>query len=395
MKDIDKALFKKLEDFTVMSDKKFWEYVNDARDAAKDICDEYWPKAQEEELTQSEAFLLLNCLFIHSHARILDHSKSLAQFYPTKQLTKNRLAKLENLWWTDHFTAGISKWSTLNWFSANKTKTGKDGKKKFNGASTHFVCGYHDLPFYIIPLMHGAWHEPRRNKDSISIEMVNAGALHREGDNWHYWAKQLPLTLVQELPPVMLDKAYRGVKVMQPFTKEQLLNNLTLKRVSLAALGERLAPERMSQHSDWRGGKTDMGPIWPFDDINEAMFSLDPLPEMDFIQQYEDFLDEEGTIWDEVDGWDTHDESNNPEYGNLTPTHDDDVDAEDDGFFDTDDVQQALARKGYNVKVDGKMGPQTRQAITSFQRDWNKTHPSDLIKVDGIAGPATCQRLQK
>jgi len=395
MNDIDKSLFKKLEDFTKMTQKKFWAYVEETRGPAKDICEEYWPKAQEQELTQPEAFLLLNCLFIHSHARILDHSKALAKHYPTKQLTKNKLKKVENLFWTDHFTAGISRWSTLNWFSSNKTRTGKDGKKKYNGASTHFVCGYHDIPFYIIPLMHGAWHEPRRNKDSISIEMVNAGALHQKNNRWRFWAKELPMKLVQELPPVLLDKPYRGVKVMQPFTKEQLINSITLKRVVLSALGERLGPERMSQHSDWREGKTDMGMLWPHDEINDAAFALDPIPELDFIQQYEDFLDEEGDIWDEADGWDTHDELNNPEYGQSTPTHDDDDDEDDDGFFDTDDVQRALVKKGYSVNVDGKMGPETRRAVKQFQADWNKAHPSDRIKVDGIAGPATCQRLQK
>jgi len=182
---------------------------------------------------------------------------------------------------------------------------------------------------------------------------------------------------------------------MQPFTKEQLINSITLKRVVLSALGERLGPERMSQHSDWREGKTDMGMLWPHDEINDAAFALDPIPELDFIQQYEDFLDEEGDIWDEADGWDTHDELNNPEYGQSTPTHDDDDDEDDDGFFDTDDVQRALVKKGYSVNVDGKMGPETRRAVKQFQADWNKAHPSDRIKVDGIAGPATCQRLQK
>jgi len=384
-----------LVDYSNMTLKKFWTLVDTEADGALIACTKLWALAKERELTQEEAITCLNMLFIHSHARIKAHSKSLAKYYPTKQFTKNRLKNVEDLWWTDHFTAGISRWSTLNWFSSNKTRTGKDGKPKYNGASTHFVCGYHDLPFYIIPLMHGAWHEPRRNKDSISIEMVNAGGLELKGGKWSFWARELPLPLIQELPPVLLDKPYRGLKAMQPFTKEQIINSIILKRVVHAALGERVTPVRMSQHSDWRQGKTDMGVLWPYEDVNAAAFALDPIPELDFIQQYEDFLDDEGEIWDEADGWEEHDEQHNPEYGHATPTHDDDIDDDGDGFFDTDDVQRALAKKGYSVKIDGQPGPETRKRVMQFQRDWNKAHPSDKIKVDGIAGPATCERLQK
>lgn len=385
----------KLVDYTKMTQKKFWELVKNKGAAAGGKCGEAWEIAQERSLTQEEAIACLNQLFIYSHYRIKKHSNALAKYYPTKQLSRNKLKNLDDLWWTDHFTAGISRWSTLNWFSSNKTRKGKDGKMKYNGASTHFVCGYHDLPFYIIPLMHGAWHEPRRNKDSISIEMVNAGGLKLKDNKWHFWARALPQALVQELPPVMLDKPYRGKKAMQPFTKEQITNSIILKRVVIAALGGRLEEDRMSQHSDWREGKSDMGVLWPYDEVNDAAYAADPIPELDFIQNYEDFLDEEGEIWNEADGWDKHDELDNPEYGQGTPTHDDDDDDDDDGFFDTDDVQRALVKKGYNVKIDGKMGPQTRRAVKQFQTDWNKAHPSDRIKVDGIAGPATCQRLQK
>ncbi len=387
----------KLKDYTAMAKGKFWALVKDEGDEAEARFKELWKELDERHLEQDEAIECLNTLFIYSHKRIKEHSGALAKVYPTKQFTKNRLKTREELWWVDHFTAGISRWSTLNWFSAAKRKK-KSGKIGYAGASTHFIQGYHDDPFYIIPLMHGSWNEPRRNKDSISIETVNAGKLTKDKDNkWCYWARRLPQELVQELPPVLLDKPYRGVKVMQPFTEDQIINNIKLKRLVIAALHGKLEPCRMSQHTDWREGKTDMGVLWPFTDCNAAAFGPEPIPELDFIQtgDYMAFLDEEGTIWDETHGWETHDETANPSYGDDTPTHDDDPDDDTSKVYDIKDIQLKLIKKGFRITADGKLGPKTHQAIKLFQADWNKKHsnPKDKIGVDGIPGPVTCNCL--
>ncbi len=51
-------------------------------------------------------------------------------------------------------------------------------------------------------------------------------------------------------------------------------------------------------------------------------------------------------------------------------------------------IQAALREAGfYNGNIDGKVGPQTRSAITSFQRSQN-------LKADGIVGRATWGALQ-
>ena len=387
----------KIIDYSAMKQNDFWKLVDTDGAAAQEVFEKYWNELNERLLTQEEAIECLNALFVDSHRRIRDHSDALAKVYPTKQLTKNRLAVRNELWWVDHFTAGISCWSTLNWFSAAKRKK-KSGKMGYAGASTHFIQGYHGDPFYIIPLVHGSWNEPRRNKDSISIETVNAGMLKKNKEGkWAYWARELPQALVQELPPVLLDKPYRGVKVMQPFTKDQIVNNIKLKRLVIAALQSKLEPCRMSQHTDWRAGKTDMGVLWPFEDCNDAAFSPDPIPELDFIQQeaYTALLDKEGTIWDETEGWDKHDEADNPSYGEETPTHDDDPDDDTDKVYSIKDVQNRLIRKGFTIYADNKMGPKTRKALKGFQADWNKLNPKDRIKVDGIPGPQTCNRLFK
>jgi len=385
----------KLTDFFKFSKKEFWEMVEKLGESASEEFKQLWAKADEELLSHEEAVTCLDDLFIHSHRRIRDHSPKLAKNYPTKQFSKNRLKNREHLWWTDHFTAGISRWSTLNWFSAQKRKK-KNGKMGLAGASTHFVLGYHDAPFYIIPLMHGAWHEPRRNKDSISIEHVNAGGIHqnKKTDRWHYWAGPIPHPLVLELPPVLLDKKFRGLSVMQPYTQEQVIQSVKLKRIVIAALPELLDPCRMSQHTDWREGKTDMGVLWPFEECNSAAFASDPIPELDFVQQYEDFLDDVGDIWDEVEGWDEHDESDNPSYGELTPTHDDDDDDDEATILRTRDVQELLVQHGFPVDIDGLPGPKTSAAIKDFQITWNRKNPRDLLKVDGKAGPNTCAKLK-
>jgi peptidoglycan hydrolase-like protein with peptidoglycan-binding domain len=49
-------------------------------------------------------------------------------------------------------------------------------------------------------------------------------------------------------------------------------------------------------------------------------------------------------------------------------------------------VQEALNAKGYKVKVDGKMGKETRKALSDFQK-------SNGLKADGKASKATLEKL--
>ncbi len=379
-------------DYSKMTLKKFWTLVDEEGDAANETATRLFEKAKSTKLTQDEATECLNALFVDSHQRIRTHSKTLAKYYPTKQLTKNRLER-EHLWWVDHFTAGISGWSTLNWFSSNKTqKSKKTGKPKYNGASAHFVLGHTGLPLYIIPLMHAAWHEPRRNKDSIAIEIVNTGGLRLHGGYWCYWPKdwkqRVPQALITALPPVTLAQKYKGHKAMQPFTLSQIANNIVLKRIVTAALPGKLDDSRMSQHEDWREGKSDMGPLWPYEKVNDSVFIPIPIEQLAFIQRYPDDV-EIGVDLSEDD----IDFAENPEYGVTTPTHDDDED-NDKPLLGTKEIQEILVRKGIKLDMDGKFGPKTKTAIKRFQNTWNTTHPDDMLKVDGIAGPATCNALQ-
>lgn len=58
--------------------------------------------------------------------------------------------------------------------------------------------------------------------------------------------------------------------------------------------------------------------------------------------------------------------------------------------MNTRDVQESLRELGWPIDGDGSFGPQTRQAVSDFQRGftfWN-------LLVDGFAGPQTWNALQ-
>lgn len=383
-----------LEHYSNLSEKEFWNLVTKNSVSAETTAHRLFDKAERENLTQEEAEECLNALFLDSHRRIREAVPELAKHYPTVQLTPGRLGSRDELWWVDHFTAGISAWSTLSWFSSKLVKK-KSGKTGLAGASTHFVLGHNGLPFYIIHLDDGAWHEPRRNKDSISIEMVNAGPLHMMNNQWHYWARKVPPDLVKELPPVRLDVPYKSATVMQPFTLSQIRYNALLKKIVMAALPGKLVPERMTQHSDWRDGKFDMGPLWPLEDVNAAALENIPLDQWAFYNDHAAYVEYVGAVGEYIEAEHEDDLERNPEYGEDELTDDESSDSETDFVWTTKEVQKNLDELGYTLDVDGLFGPQTKSTVKNFQRDWNRKHPGELLKVDGIPGPKTCSSISK
>ena len=58
-------------------------------------------------------------------------------------------------------------------------------------------------------------------------------------------------------------------------------------------------------------------------------------------------------------------------------------------------VQQQLNELiGASLTLDGNLGPQSREAISTFQREYTVQHPQDPLAIDGRLGPQTYKRIQ-
>jgi hypothetical protein len=400
------------------------EYVKRLQTEAKAIREEFatlWEAAGAGPLTLEQAQRTLDLLYDRTHLDIIEKLPDYVDFFPTPQRYAGRLSKVDSLWWLDHATAGINGWGTLRWFSgkpvghterftdkaaadavAKKRKSKvveKDGAffvswTGLAGACTHFIAFADGTPFMLLRITDGAWGEPKRNGDAIQIEMVNALVCRLKGLDWYFWAGKLPPALVAIQPPEALEKPFRGATHMLPYTWQQVITNIKLKRLCTAALPDRMARGRMSQHTDWRESKYDMGPLWPLDLCNDAAFENYPIESYSFMQQ---FVQAPGT--DAI-----VDLSELKELERLAASDkpDEDIDRWDDDqtIDNTTEVQQALidlygpgALPKYGV--DGDLGAETTMAVRHFQEDWNRNHSADRIKIDGVPGLKTRKRLTK
>ena len=400
---------------------KFWDdLLSQDTLAIRQEFDDLWVKAGAGAITPEQAERTLDLLFKVSHLRIAENA-SLRANYPTEQGGPfNKLASVEHLWWVDHATAGINGNGTLDWFSSKrrtlvrKFKTEAEARAHYGaakpdakvyqkegawyvqwigyaGAVTHFVSFFDGTPFYILKIAHCCWGEPRRNADAIHIELVNPLVCRLKDGVWHFWAGPISQKLLDGgLVPVSLDKPFRGAKYMMPYTWSQVITNIKLKRLCVMATG-RMSPERMSQHTDWRESKFDMGPLWPHKVINDAAFEMMPVEEYDFMKAFvvpstmDDIVDKSELAAIEAGIYDVYDMDND------TPADVVDLDS-------TRKVQEVLI-KLYGDDIlpkygaDGDLGPETCKAVRHFQWNWNRHKPSDAIRVDGIPGTVTCDRL--
>lgn len=379
--------------YNVMSPKEFWALVKSQGDMARARFLISWEKVGNGKvLKEVDAQKTLNDLFLYSHQRI--QAKGLEKYFPTQQCYRDKLLNVQDIWWVDHYTAGINGWSTVNWFSSRKNANGK-----FNGASTHFIQDYHGDPLYLVSITNGAWHEPRRNRDSISIETVNAGRLHRnDAGNWAYWAGEVPLNLLNELPPTSITPPYKGAEYLQPFTLDQIRNNILIKRLVKMALGERISPLRMSQHSDWREGKSDMGPMWPFEECNAGAFNegMFPVSQLHIIQSFENSPLGKPEILEDHSKVD-EDNPNSPEYGHSSPTQDDDEPDHGKHVLSVVEAKPHLNKLGFTGGDSSNYDQHFTQAVKMFQAAWNHKredlHPELVLTIDGILGPLTTKAL--
>jgi hypothetical protein len=407
----------------------FWKDLLDREDEIRAEFAEMWEKAGAGPITQEDAVKTLQLLYDRSHLDIyLNMRPEYRKYFPTKQGNRNRLKKVQNLWWVDHATAGVNGYGTLGWFSSMprthakkfsdkakaqayaKQRKGKVKEKKgkwvvtWTGlacAVTHFVVFTNGLPFMLLPLDDGCWGEPMRNGDGIHVEMVNPLICKLKNGQWNYWAGKIPQTMLDVQKPEQLEKPFRGATHMMPYTWEQVVTDIKLKRLCIAATQTyengkwdmRMHPDRMSQHTDWRRSKYDMGPLWPFDLVNQAAFDTHPIEEYSFVQ-----------FFVRAPGMDDVADSDEVEMSYLHAAQDENVDHDlhdDDVTIDSVmDIQNVLIRI-YGDEIlpkygaDGDMGNETTGAVRWFQKDWNRNNREDQIKVDGIPGVRTQARMKK
>jgi hypothetical protein len=407
----------------------FWTDLKNNSVAIRQEWEDLWEKAGSGYISPAQAKRTLEVLYLRSHLDLLENASNYKKFFPTKQCYPGRLKKVKSLWWVDHATAGINGWGTLKWFSSKprghakkfdtkaaanayakrrKGKVSKSGTKYvvkwkgYAGACTHFTVFTNGLPFMLLRLDDGCWGEPKRNGDGIHIEMVNALICRQKNQTWYFWAGPIPQSILDVQMPVRLDESFRGAKVMLPYTWDQVVTNIKLKRLCVAATTEQLRPEdveltprmaldRMSQHTDWRTSKYDMGPLWPFDMCNQAAFENLPIESYDFVQRFikapgmDDVVDLEELK--QLEAWAADEDQEHELYD------------EDTSIDSIKEVQQTLI-KIYGSEVlpkygaDGDCGTETRKAVRRFQNNWNKNNPYDTLKVDGVPGTQTCARLE-
>lgn len=404
--------------------QRFWDVLL-AEDAVaiRQEYEELWQRAGAGGLiSAAQAQRTLELMFKRSHLDLKD--MGLQEVYPTEQGGPwNALEQVLHLWWLDHATAGVNGKGTLGWFSSKRRKHVREfkveadarnfyGARKpdsevyqkggmwyvswsgYAGAVTHFVNFLDGTPFYLVKIKHCCWGEPKRNRDGIHIETINPLVCRMKNDRWHYWAGPIPQQLLdQGLVPTDLDKPFRGAKYMMPYTWQQVIANIKLKRLCIAATDGRMSQERMSEHTDWRTSKYDMGPLWPRQLINSAAFDTMPVEEYDFVKHF--------VVADGMDNIVDKTELTAIEEGNY-PIYDmdDQTSADMEDIDSTVKLQQALL-KLYGPQTlplygaDGDLGPETCRAAKRFQKDWNRNQPKDPIKEDGIPGVETCARLTK
>lgn len=409
-------------------DKKYVELLTKDEAEIRAEFAELWGLAGEGPIKPQQAVRTLDLMYKRSMLDIIHKLPHYVEHYPALMGYRGRLKHVDSLWWVDHATAGINGMGTLGWFS-NKKRTHtkkftdraaaeryakrrkskvvqKEGKfyvswKGYANAITHFVVLRDGTPFMILPIGDGCWGEPKRNGDAIQVEMVNPLVVRRKGEGWNFWAGKIPDSIVLAQPPEALDRKFRGATHMMPYLWEQVITNIKLKRLCVAAtmkqmdpedveLTPRMALDRMSQHTDWRDSKFDMGPLWPFDMCNKAAFENYPIDSYSFFQDFIKAGDMDPVAdYDEVKALAAQAENEEEEH---------DVWDDDETIDSTKEIQDALIRL-YGPDAlprfgaDGSMGRETTTAVKHFQVDWNR-NSNDRIKEDGIPGVVTCAKLE-
>ena len=185
----------------------------------------------------------------------------------------------------DHYTAGISVVGTLKWFS-NMTRSGT--------SSAHAIVDHGGRIYLVInPLTHIAWHARRDSYTHVGIEHVNAGLLRKENGKFFYQGTRRYPNKYKHLPQHLEEW-------WEPFRVAQIVSNIVLKRWLIYAIPTLQQQHFVDHQTVDPNRKTDCGPFWPLDEINELVFSAKPIRDLDWMKKEFLLLDDVGNFRMEV-----------------------------------------------------------------------------------------------
>lgn len=201
----------------------------------------------------------------------------------------------------DHYTAAPNIGGTLRWFSKEVRPAGS------GNSSSHYVVGTDGVAIQLVdPLTTVAWHATVANKDHIGIEHVNCGLLEPK-DGGFLFMDKLRYQVDMARPPEEMfyvspwvrpenrkTKPAEKLGWWEPFSVAQVITNIVLKRLFLAAIPT-IKTTGFVQHRDIDPtGKIDCGPLWPDKEINLLAQTDTNLIGMNWAQWR--FLDKNGLL---------------------------------------------------------------------------------------------------
>lgn len=312
----------------------------------------------------------------------------------------------------EHFTAGVSWKSSAAWLN-NPTN---------QHSSCHFLItdtlvteveairakypSIHFLPvtcLLLSDIKQGTWHAGWANSMCVGIENRNAGEIRKKGDKYYWWARNW----TDEFPAVLgKTPVFVNGKYWEPYTKGQIKANIHIGRALQAMTSAEggLSRNWIIPHSCVSGQKADTGPAFPLFDVRDAVFSGNPVDQMDFISKMADdpvyirdydevndsaFLSELAARQSDRN---VDEELTDKDFKNMISVPTADLQLlikQGDWKKELDAVRRALSKLEYHVTGAGPtLDTDTSTAVQFFQRSMG-------LKADGVPGDITQRAIHE
>ncbi len=173
-----------------------------------------------------------------------------------------------------HFTAGTGLIGTCRWGNSESNDKCSfpivvgdrvlDGIKPMPDLVSKYMCV---TAVMLSDLDRGHWHGNWTNGITVGVENRNAGPLCKKGDKFFWWAREFDVEKMGKKPVEIDGRWY------EPYTAEQLVSNIWLTRLLVAAYREEehpFDPRWIIPHSAVAWGKTDTGRAFPMNLVRGA-----------------------------------------------------------------------------------------------------------------------------